>query len=477
MSLSPTAVSVPLCVDLDGTLTAIDTLHETVLGLAKDAPLALLSVPGWIASGKATFKREVSSRAQIDVSCLPYREDLLEWLRAERATGRKLVLATAADRRIADAVAAHLGIFDEVIASDGAENLSGDGKRAALVARFGERGFDYVGNDEVDLKVWPSARQAVVVGTASLAERAAKLAEAGPVFAAVPGSLKLWIKAARLYQWVKNLLIFLPALLAHRIADPAVLGSAALAFLAFGLCASSVYLFNDLLDLSSDRRHKRKRHRPFASGALPASRGVAVGIALFLAAVAIAVQVGWQFCAVLSAYYLFTWAYSLRYKRAAIVDVMMLAGLYTIRIVAGGAATGVTVSFWLLAFSMFIFLSLAVVKRYAELDDANRAGKAKAAGRGYSAEDLPLLLSLGTASGFAGIVVMALYINSPESAALYSDSKPMWLICPLLLYWIARVWLLTTRGQMHDDPILFAIRDRISIAIIAAIGAIVVLAI
>lgn len=467
----------PLCVDLDGTLTPIDTLHETLLGLAKQSPSSLLALPGWVAQGKATFKREVSARAEIDVSSLPYREDLLAWLREQRAAGRPLILATAAHRSIADAVAAHLGIFDEVIAADGGDNLSGERKRAALVARYGEKGFDYAGNDTVDLKVWSSARQAIVVAGPGLADAASQVTELGPVFPALRSSPKLWIKAMRIYQWVKNLLIFVPALLAHKVLDGAVLGNSLLAFVAFGLCASSVYLFNDLLDLSSDRRHKRKRHRPFASGALPASRGVMVAGGLFVAALVIALKVGWQFVAVLGAYYVFTWAYSLRFKRAAIVDVMMLAGLYTIRIIAGGAASGVTVSFWLLAFSIFLFLSLAVVKRYAELDDAARAGKGKAAGRGYTADDLPLLMSLGTASGYAAIVVMALYINSPESAALYADSKPLWLVPPLMLYWISRVWLLTTRGQMHDDPILFAIRDRISIAVIAMIGAIVAFAI
>jgi len=468
---------IPLCVDLDGTLTPIDTLHESALALAREAPAALLSLPRWISRGKAALKHELAARAQIDVRHLPYRRDLLDWLRSERDRGRRLVLATAADRRIADAVAAHLGLFEEVIASNGTDNLSGRAKRAALVARFGEKGFDYVGNDAVDLKVWPSARQAIVVGGRRLAARAAQHAEAGPVFVAKPPSPWLWVKATRLYQWVKNLLIIVPALLSHRIAEPSVLGAAALAFIAFGLCASSVYLVNDLLDLDADRRHPRKRRRPFALGALPARQGVAMAGVLALAAALIAVQVGPLFCAVLAAYYACTWAYSLRLKRAPIVDVMMLAGLYTIRLVAGGVATGVGVTFWLLAFSMFLFLSLAVVKRYAELRDAARAGLTQPAGRGYGADDLPLLLSLGTASGFASVVVLALYINSPQSEQLYRDARPLWLICPLLLYWICRVWLLTSRGRMHDDPIVFALRDRLSLAIIGVIATIVMVAI
>jgi len=473
----PAADPIPLCVDLDGTLTPIDTLHETALALARVAPAELLSLPRWIARGRAVLKQELAQRAPIDVSHLPYRRDLLDWLRSERERGRRLVLATAADRRIADAVAEHLDLFDEVIASDGASNLSGAAKRAVLVARYGEQGFDYVGNDEVDLQVWPSARQAIVVGSAGLAARAAQLAAPGPVFAAPAPSPRPWIKATRVYQWIKNLLIFVPALLSHRIADAGVLGAAVLAFVAFGLCASSVYLINDLLDLDADRRHPRKRKRPFAAGTLPASQGVVAAALLALAAALLAIEVGGLFAAVLAAYYACTGAYSLRLKRSPIVDVMMLAGLYTIRIVAGGAATGVEVTFWLLAFSMFMFLSLAVVKRYAELHDAARAGLTKPAGRGYGADDLPLLLSLGTASAFAAIVVLALYINSPQSEALYGDSRPLWLICPLLLYWVCRVWLLTTRGRMHDDPILFALRDRTSLMIIGLMAAIVLVAI
>jgi len=467
----------PLCVDLDGTLTLIDTLHESLLGLAKEAPGALLSFPSWLAQGKAEFKHQIASRVTLDASTLPYHEALLTWLRSERANGRKLVLITAANRSIAEAVANHLQVFDDVIANDGGENLSGERKRLALVQRFGEKGYDYAGNDSIDLAVWKSARQAIVVGTPALARRAQQVAELGPVFAPTQPSLKLWIKAARLYQWVKNLLIFVPALLAHAITQPTVLLHAVLAFIAFGLCASSVYLINDLLDLPADRRHKRKRFRPFASGALPARSGALVSAALLITAAVIAALTNIYFCVVLAAYYVVTWAYSLRLKRAALIDVMTLAGLYTIRIIAGSAAVLIAPSFWLLAFSIFLFLSLGIVKRYAELEDARQAGKAGGHGRGYGTEDLPLLMNLGTAAGYCAIVVMALYINSADSQALYKHAKPLWLICPLMLFWISRVWLLTTRGKMHDDPVIFALRDRASLLLFVVIGAIVALAI
>lgn len=467
--------AIPLCVDLDGTLTPVDTLHESLLALAKQSPRALFAVPGWLAQGKAAFKREISARVGIDASTLPYHAPLLDWLRSEQRSGRQLVLATASNTATAQAVAAHLGLFSDVIATDDGENLSGEGKRRALVARFGERGYDYVGNDHVDEAVWQSARQAIVVGSPALAARAAALAEPGPVFAPARASLRLWIKAMRLYQWVKNVLVFVPALLAHGITQPAVLLNAVLAFIAFGLCASSVYLVNDLFDLAADRRHKRKRFRPFASGALTARSGVIAAGLLLAGAITIAALVNPLFCAVLALYYGVTWTYSLVLKRKALVDVMTLAGLYTVRIIAGAAATQIAPSFWLLAFSMFLFLSLGIVKRYTELDDA-REGTAPA-GRGYGAGDLPLLQSLGTASGYSAIVVLALYVNSADSQALYRHWQGLWLICPLLLFWISRIWMLTTRGRMHDDPIIFALRDRISLAVIALAGVVVALSI
>ncbi len=469
--------AVPLCVDLDGTLTPVDTLHESLLSLVRRDPGLLLRLPLLLGQGKAAFKQTVAARARIDVSLLPLQTDLVEWLRAQRAAGRTIALVTASDRRMADAVAEHLQLFDEVIASDGQRNLDGERKRAALVARFGEKGYDYIGNEGKDLAVWKSARRAVVVGGAGLAADAGRVAELDRVFTPVAPSLRLWIRAARLHQWVKNVLIFVPALLAHSILKPEVLLVSLLAFVAYGLCASSVYVINDLLDLDADRRHPRKRNRPFASGALSARSGLVFAVLLLAGAVAITLAVGPQFGAVLAAYYLLTWAYSVRLKRAAIVDVMTLAALYTVRIIAGSAATGIAPSFWLLALSIFAFMSLGVVKRYTELYDAAKAGTAGGHGRGYSASDLPLLLNLGTAAGFCSVVVMALYINSPDSQLLYAHKKLLWLICPLMLYWISRVWLLTARGQMPDDPVVFAMRDRISLVTFALIGLCVLVAI
>lgn len=442
--------SIPLCLDLIGTLTPANPQHERALGALK--------------------------RVAFDVAMLPFRADLLQWLREERARGRRVVLVADGDPQLAEQIAAHLELFDEVARTDGGGSAA-ERKRRALVERFGERGFDYAGSDAADMAVWETSRGAIVVGDRKLSERVGRTARLLHFFAAPKPTLRTWIKAIRLHQWVKNALVFLPALLAHEISNPAVLLQAALAFIAFGCCASSVYLTNDLFDLVADRQHPRKRRRPFAAGLLSVRAGIYVSAGLFLCAAVIAAAVGGLFVLVLASYYIITWAYSLRLKRIALLDVMTLAGLYTLRIIAGCAATHIEPSFWLLALSVFLFLSLGFVKRYAEVDDARKAGKLVGHSRGYGADDLPLILSLGTTAGYSAIVVVALYINSPESIALYHHKKTLWMICPLMLFWISRVWMLTARGHMHDDPVVFALRDRVSLVVLAALGLIVLLAI
>lgn len=462
----------PLCVDLDGTFTPVDTLHESLLCAVRNAPLKSIGLLPALFSGKAAFKRRLALLARADVNLIPVHSELLVWLQQEKSRGRLLALATAADRDIAHAVATRYPLFDEVFASDGAINLSGEAKRTALVRRFGEKGFDYAGNDANDLCVWRSARGAVVVNADDeVLSGALKNASVERVFPRSPGRLKLWFGALRVHQWVKNLLVFLPLVLAHRVADLDLVIVAVLAALSFCLCASSTYLLNDLLDLEADRAHPRKRNRAFASGALPVSQGAIGSIVLLLLAAAIAVPVGPLFLGLLALYYATTVAYSVQLKTFELVDVMILSGLYTLRILAGAAATGVQISLWLLAFAVFIFLSLAFVKRFAELQISLVAGGEEPARRGYKIEDLPLLSSLGAASGYAAVVVFALYVSSPESEQLYQRPEWLWLICPLLLFWISRVWLLTNRGRMHDDPVVFALRDGASLGI----GALIVL--
>ena len=468
---------IPLCVDLDGTLTPVDTLHESLLGLAKFSPLTLFRLPFWALRGKATLKREVAARVTLEVATLPLNSPLIDWLKAERNKGRTLLLVTAADSAIANALGRHVGLFDEILATDSDVNLSGDAKRRALVKRFGERGFDYAGNSGADEKVWSAARKAIVVGTPGRIAKARRIAEVDRAFPVRNLDALAWVKALRLHQWAKNALVFLPAVLAHKIVQPTVLLHSVGAFLSFSLCASSIYLINDLLDLGSDRRHARKRNRPFAAGRLSARSGVLASLLLVSASAALALVVGYRFAAVLGLYYILTWAYSLRLKRAALVDVMTLAGLYTVRIIAGSAATAIPPSFWLLAFSVFIFLSLGIVKRYTELSEAVQAGGVNVQGRSYRASDLPLLMNLGVTAGYCTVVVMALYINSMDAQLLYRHSKPLWFVCPLLLYWITRIWLLTSRGQMDDDPVVFALRDRISLLVLGLLSLVVMISI
>lgn len=463
----------PLVVDLDGTLLRSDLLLETGMAFVRGQPLAALKPLGWLVRGKAALKEELARATDIDVSVLPYDDALVARLAAEKRGGRSLVLATASHRLLAGRIAAHLGLFDEVLATADDHNLSAHNKRNALVARFGEKGFDYAGNSRDDLPVWAAARQAWVVNAnAGIERRARAQGNVAEVIRSTAGGARDWLQALRLHQWPKNLLIFVPLLAAHRLADVALLWQGMLAFLFFGLCASSVYLLNDLLDLADDRHHPGKRRRPFAAGRLSISAGLLAFPVLLAAAFAGALL--WlppEFAGVLAAYYTCTLAYSLALKRYMVIDVIALAMLYTLRIIAGSAALGLPLTFWVLAFSMFIFLSLALIKRYAELHDAQRNGNnGKARGRGYYPDDLAMISSLGAASGYLSVMVLALYIHDQSTVSLYSHPQWIWLACPLLLFWITRAWMLTHRGQMHDDPVVFAIRDRISLATGALFG-------
>ncbi len=454
----------PLCVDLDGTLIHSDLLLESFLLLIKANPLYLFLLPLWLLGGKAKLKAEIASRVQLNGSALPYTKPLLTWLETQKAAGRQLWLCTASDHRLAQAVADHVGFFDGVLASDGQTNLAGRHKAAELVKRFGEKGFDYVGNHTVDLGVWAHARRAIVVNaSAGLQAAAAKVATVEHVVQPLPGGIKVVAKALRVHQWAKNGLIMVPLLAAHRMTDVATLSQALLAFMAFSLCASSVYLLNDMLDLEADRQHHSKSQRPFAAGRLSLLFGLGATPVLLVLALGLCALLPVKFLGVLVAYYVATLAYSFGLKKVVMVDVLALAGLYTVRIVAGAAATAIPLSFWLLMFAVFIFLSLAIVKRYAELFVMRQQGKLKASGRGYQVEDISLLQSLGTASGYLSILVLALYLNTPDIATMYRHPKMVWGLVPIMLYWISRIWMETHRGKMHDDPLVYALKDRTSL--------------
>lgn len=458
----------PLIVDLDGTLLRSDLLMETGMAFIRHKPLSALKPLRWLFNGKAILKKRLADASNLDVSILPYDPEVIELIERERRNGRRVVLATASHHTLAERIAEHLKLFDQVLASDGERNLSSHCKRDLLIEHYGEQGFDYAGNSHDDISVWAAARQAYIVNPELGVERRA-IAQ-GNVVQVIRGNsatTKDWLKAMRLHQWMKNVLIFVPLLAAHQLANPGLLWQGILAFLLFGLCASSVYLLNDLLDLADDRHHHTKRNRPFAAGRLSIKSGLIVFPVLLLASFSGSFfLLPLPFSGVLLAYYLLTLAYSLWLKRQMAVDVIALAMLYTVRLIAGAAAFSLLLTFWMLAFSMFMFLSLALVKRYAELREARSKGHAeKTRGRGYYPADLEMISSLGASSGYLAVMVLALYIHDQATIGLYTYPQVIWLACPLLLFWITRVWMLTHRGHMHDDPVVFAIRDRVSLVV------------
>lgn len=469
----------PLVVDLDGTLIRTDMLHESALRILRDKPLDVLFIPYWLSQGKAVLKRNLSNRTDFDPSSLPYNQELLDWLKQQRIQGRRLILCTATDHAIAQAISNYLGIFDEVMASDGTTNLAGKHKAQALVQRFGHAGFDYAGNSRADLAVWQYARQAIVVNASGkVIQRAGEICQVEHIFPAPSSSLSTWRRVLRVHQWMKNGLLFVPLLAAHQIANTEAWLALTLAFLSFSLCASSVYIVNDLLDLESDRQHPRKRNRPFASGLVPASVGVALAPLLLLGSFALAQYVGGHFILWLLFYFVLTCAYSWRLKSLMLLDCLTLAMLYTLRIVAGAAAMSMGLSFWLLAFSVFLFLSLAFVKRYAELEVQLLQGNQKAHGRGYYTSDASLLQTMGITSGYAAVIVLAFYLNSEAVITLYKTPEIIWGTVPVMLFWISWMWMKAHRGEMHDDPLVFAVKDKASLlagvvfAAILAMGAV-----
>lgn len=460
---TPTKANDMLVVDLDGTLVRSDMLHETFWSASSrnwTAPLAAMAA---LARGKAALKRRMAELAELDAAALPYNVTVLHYVESWRARGGRTALVTASDQAVAQRVAEHLGLFDEVHGSDNGTNLRGETKAEFLAGKFGDGGFVYIGNDAADLPVWRRAGKAVVVdapsGVAEQVDRMSRDAEHLPPSARSNGA---YIRAMRPHQWLKNLLVFLPMLTAHDLSSGAF-GRSVIGFVAFCLVASGVYVLNDLLDLGADRAHPRKRDRPIASGAVPIVHGTLMAPVLLLAGLALSLPAGAPFIVVVLTYMGLTTAYSLYFKRLIVIDICLLAGLYTIRIVAGGAATGIPLSVWLLAFSTFFFFALAAVKRQAELVDGVAAGRVTARGRGYRAEDLSLVATMAIASGYVSVLVMALYLNSPDVLELYGRPQLLWGVCPVLLFWITRMVMVTHRGEMDDDPVVYAVRDRVSL--------------
>ena len=451
-----------LAVDLDGTLLRSDMLFESFWSASSRDWRSAFVAARALRRGKAEMKRHLADQADIDVTTLPYDETVLDYVRRFRETGGHTVLVTATDQSLAGGIAAHLDLFDEVYGSDGRTNLKAGAKAAFLNERYGAGQYAYLGDSAADLEVWKHAGRAITLNaTPALRDAVAGLAPEVEHLTSERASWRDYLRALRPHQWMKNVLVFMPMLAAHDFTAGALLASL-FAFVAFSMVASSVYVLNDLLDLSADRAHPRKRERPFAAGRIPIAHGTWMAAGMLAGGALIALALGAPFFLVMLCYYLLTTAYSLVLKRRAIIDICVLAGLYTIRIIAGGAATGLSLSVWILAFSLFLFFALAAVKRQAELVDNVKRGKLTATGRGYHVDDLPIISMMAIGAGYVSILVMALYVNAPTTQTLYSLPEALWGICGILLYWLSRTVMLAHRGQMHDDPVVYAAKDNIS---------------
>jgi 4-hydroxybenzoate polyprenyltransferase/phosphoserine phosphatase len=467
-----------LCVDLDGTLIATDLLWESVLLLARRAPARLFLLPIWVLRGKAYLKRRIAQEVTLNSAALPFRGDVIAYIAKERRAGREIVLVTASDERLAQPVADHVGLFDKVFASDGQINLTGAAKLEKLREYCGSRGYDYIGNSSDDLPVWLGARNAHLVDPApSLLRRTAKVAQVQEVFRSEGRAVWPLLRALRLHQWVKNLLLLVPLALSHQVSNAALLFQAACAFLVFGLCASSVYIVNDLLDLEADRLHPNKRRRPFAAGTLSIPTGIGMAAVLLASGVLVSqLLLPAAFTGAVAVYLLIASSYSLFIKRVELLDVFVLAGLYTLRVVSGGLAVDVAISPWLYAFSMFLFTSLAFLKRYAELELLHARNELSANGRGYAVTDLAFLRSVGPTCGLLAILVLSLYINSQEVLELYRSPTLLWLAVAPFAYWITHLWFVAHRGRMTDDPIIFAAKDPVSYVVGACVAVVMMIA-
>jgi len=464
-----------LIVDLDGTLIRTDLLHETFWSaFARDwrTPFKALRA---LFSGKAKLKAFLNRASEVDITRLPYNDTVIAYIKEFRANGGRTVLATASNQAIAQEIATHLNLFDEVYGSGPSHNLKGENKALFLSSRFGEKSYLYIGDSRADLHVWAQAEKAITINAGRSLRQSVQLINPNHEhIGSSNGALSTYLKAVRPHQWLKNILVFLPAFAAHQL-ESSVLLESLIAFLAFSFIASSVYVTNDLLDLNADRAHPRKCNRPFACGAIPIHHGGLLALCLFLIGIITALLLEPVFLFSLLVYYLLTSTYSLILKRRTIVDICTLAGLYTMRIIGGGLATNIELSFWLLAFSIFIFLSLACIKRQAELVDLKERGFLQATGRGYHVDDLPLITMIAISAGFMAVLVMMLYVNSASVIALYPTPSALWGVCCILLYWLARMAFITHRGEMHDDPIIFSIKDKVSQICFALIATLVVI--
>jgi 4-hydroxybenzoate polyprenyltransferase len=467
----------PLVVDLDGTLINTDLLYEGVIMLLRKNPLYFFQCFRWLLKGKVYFKNEIFKIVSLRYELLPCNKELLSFLQTESANGRKIILATASLKSNAQEISKTFPIFDEIYATEKV-NLKGRNKLKILINEFGESKFDYIGNSYSDLKIFASSRFSYLVNPSkSLERKTSEVSDLKYTWKTKKLHLRDYIKAIRVYQWIKNLLIFVPLITSHSFYSFNMIAQATWAFFAFSFAASSGYVINDLFDLNADRSHPRKRLRPFASGRLSILSGIILAFTLLVAGLFVASQLSFLFLIILIIYFIISFSYSLYFKKIVLYDVFILTMLYSTRVIAGGIVINVPISFWLIAFSAFIFLSLAFVKRYSELMKINDETNLKDRGREYAKVDLNLLQIMGIASGFISVVVFSLYIDSPEVSQLYSHPKILWGISLLFLFWISRIWVITNRGEMTDDPIVFTLKDVSSYIIFFAIGLIMFLSI
>jgi 4-hydroxybenzoate polyprenyltransferase/phosphoserine phosphatase len=465
----------PLVVDLDGTLLKSDLLVEAFFKRAGRNPSSLLALLPALRHSKARLKDVLAQTVDFDPASLPYDEAVIGLIREALTAGRPVYLASASNARFVSAIADHFGFFSGWFGSDAITNVSGRNKASLLVETFGERGFDYIGNDQADLPVWAAASKRIGIRTPARLNK--QLAAIGVEIVDAPEpTFKTWLKLLRVHQYAKNSLVFLALLTAHKF-DLGSMFACVLAAIAFSLCASSAYIFNDLVDLSADRGHPTKKSRPLAAGAIPIMQGVIAVPILFLCAATLAAFVSLQFLAILLFYFALTNAYSCWLKRKMLIDVVVLAMLYTLRVIAGAVAINVMVSEWLLAFSMFIFAALALIKRYIELTTRLDRDLPDPTNRNYRLDDVQIVAALAGAAGFNAVTVFALYISSDTVHALYRHPQFLWLVCPILMYWISRTLMMAHRRWVHDDPIVFALKDRVSIIAAVSIVAIMLVAI
>jgi 4-hydroxybenzoate polyprenyltransferase len=454
----------PLVIDLDGTLIFTDMLYESALQFLKKKPLGVFLLLFKLLQGKAALKSFLAQQTLIHAEFLPYNQALIAFIQEQKKSGHPIILCTASNMNIAQRIAEHLNLFDEVIASDEKTNVIADTKAQILNQKFGKGHYIYAGNSKEDIPVWQNAKEAILVNTPQKISQQVLLF--GNVRQTLPRNIhwiKCWLKALRVHQWLKNILLFIPLIAAHQIQSLDAWKHLLLAFFAFGFCASSVYITNDLLDLDNDRQHPNKCNRPFASGDLPITQGILAASMLLLLGFKMATFVNPSFVMILLTYYILTSLYSFKLKRLSLIDCLTLAMLYTIRIIAGGLAYHTAVTFWLLACAFFLFYSLALIKRYSELQLLIQNEKQHTNGRDYHIHDTSLIYTLGINSGLASVIIFALYLNSPNVFKLYQQPEIAWASIPVLLFWISWMWQQTHRGHMNDDPVIFAIKNKTSL--------------